>query len=334
LGVLDSLPAMTISAKAATLGAAAAKGSLTAKVAAAGGMLGAVFAPLVGCAGLWAGYRMSVDSAKSDKERAFAVASYKRLIAPIFGFFLAAGLVMFGGGLLMKVSTSLFVGLVIVLVLAYIAAMWLYGLWCYRARRKCLAEMTPAEVATQPRNAVWEYRSRFELLGLPFVHIRMGDRMAEPLKAWIAVGDCAVGVLFAFGGLAIAPISFGGCSVGLLGFGGLALAPIAVGGVGVGVWSFSGMALGWQAFGGCAIAWNAAWGGYAIAHDFALGGLARAAQTDPETVKQILHGNFFFKASNAVLPYLLVLNLAWLIPLLIQWRVVSAKIRRPRDAAC
>ena len=62
--------------------------------------------------------------------------------------------------------------------------------------------------------------------------------------------------------------------------------------------------------------------------DFVIGGLARAAQTDPETVKQILQTNLFFRGGSAVRPYLLWLNLAWLVPLLIQWRIVSSKSRR------
>src|SRR5271169_5658872 len=47
LGVLASLPALTISAKAATLGAAAAKGSAAAKAAGTMGLFGAIFVPLL-----------------------------------------------------------------------------------------------------------------------------------------------------------------------------------------------------------------------------------------------------------------------------------------------
>src|SRR5581483_3724133 len=45
IAVLAALPALTISAKAATLGAAAAKGSASAKVATATGVLGAILSP-------------------------------------------------------------------------------------------------------------------------------------------------------------------------------------------------------------------------------------------------------------------------------------------------
>jgi len=58
---------------------------------------------------------------------------------------------------------------------------------------------------------VWEYRSRFELLGLPLIHVRFGGslggriedrlkRSMKPLKAWFAVTDTfAIGGFFAYG---------------------------------------------------------------------------------------------------------------------------------------
>src|ERR1022692_947671 len=61
LGVLAALPALTISAKAASLGAAAAKGSATAKAAGAMGLLGAILTPLVVIFVNYTSYRMSMD---------------------------------------------------------------------------------------------------------------------------------------------------------------------------------------------------------------------------------------------------------------------------------
>src|SRR5450631_2414125 len=71
LGVLAALPALTISVKAATLGAAAAKGSATAKVAGAMGWFGAFLGPLLAFFGMWIGYRMSQESAQTDREREY-----------------------------------------------------------------------------------------------------------------------------------------------------------------------------------------------------------------------------------------------------------------------
>ena len=58
-------------------------------------------------------------------------------------------------------------------------------------------------------------------------HIRIGDRFSSlrgPVRGWIAVGHCAIGGLFAFGGMAIAPVSIGFCAFGLITWGALAAA--------------------------------------------------------------------------------------------------------------
>jgi hypothetical protein len=70
-----------------------------------------------------------------------------------------------------------------------------------------LADLSPAEQATKPAKPVWEYRSRFHLLGWPVVHIIVGGRLSAPIRAWIAVGDTAIGGLFAFGGLSRLTVS-------------------------------------------------------------------------------------------------------------------------------
>ena len=328
LSVLAALPAMTISTKAATVGAAAAKGSATAKAAGALGVLGSVLSPLLALWSLWSGYRTGMATARSDRERSFTKGFYWRLVGCIGGFFVIYFALMVGGATVLKGHVSLFVILVVGLALAYIISMVCFSIWCYRARKKMLANLTPAEIATKPTQAVWEYRSRFELLGLPFIHIRIGDRLGEPLRAWIAGGDCAMGVLFAFGGLAIAPVSVGGCAVGLFSFGGMSIGALALGGFGFGIWAFGGLAIGWQAFGGCAIAWNAAWGGYAIARDFALGGIVHAAQVNNALASQFMRGKLFFRVSERMLPHLFWMNLFWFIPMLIHRRVVARLNRK------
>jgi len=178
----------------------------------------------------------------------------------------------------------------------------------------------------------WEYRSQACLFGLPLVHIRIGDRFAilrQPVKAWIAVGNTALGGLFAFGGLAIAPLSLGGLSIGLLSFGGLAAGVVALGGVALGAWPlFGGLLVGWQAFGGCfTIAWSAAVGDFALAHDFALGGMARAAQVNNEAARQFIEPNGFFRCAQLVARHWLWINLFWIVPFFAQWLLIMRQRR-------
>jgi hypothetical protein len=144
-----------------------------------------------------------------------------------------------------------------------------------------------------------------------------------PVKAWIASGDCAIGLLFALGNVAIAPVSIGGSAIGLLSFGGCAVGLISLGGLSVGLWSFGVLAFGWKVFGACAIAWNAANGGIAIAHDFAFGGIAYALQANnPAAANYFQHEPFFYQPRR-LLFYLAWLNLLWVIPMLARWRIVK-----------
>src|SRR5262245_7809098 len=143
------------------------------------------------------------------------------------------------------------------------------GAWANRMFRE-LREKRAALALNRPPQPAWEYRSRLAWLGLPLVHVRFNRTAVSraPVKAWFAAGDFAFGLLFACGGLAIAPVSVGGIAIGLMPFGGAAMGLFAIGGFALGGWVFGGFALGWQAFGGCALAWNAAMGGLALARDF------------------------------------------------------------------
>ncbi|MDD5141252.1 MAG: RNA polymerase sigma factor [Verrucomicrobiales bacterium] len=164
------------------------------------------------------------------------------------------------------------------------------------------------------------------ILWRSLVHIRIGDRfdvLRKPVTAWIAVGNYAVGGLFAFGGVAIAPFCIGGLTIGLLPFGGLALGIMPLGGLALGVLAFGGVVIGWQAIGGCAIAWKAAVGGVAIAHDFALGGIASAAQANNSLAEQFIKPNLFFRSVMAMNRHWVWMNFIWIVPLFIQWRVVA-----------
>ena len=330
LGVLAALPALTLSAKAASLGVAAAKGSAAAKAAGAFGLFAALLSPLLGFLGMWLGYRTSIATALSERERAYTRNAYRWLCGSILGFFAILGIFMICGGSLVQSHVQVFVSLVFALALVYAVALAMFSVWTKRAREKLIATLTPEERATRPTQPVWEYRSQFELLGLPFIHFRSGDRLAAPVKAWIAAGDCAFGVLFAAGGLAVAPVSLGGCALGFFSTGGMALGALAIGGFGLGIWSFGGLAIGWQAFGGCAIAWQAACGGYAIAQEFAVGGLVHARQAGTDLAVKFMSQSPFMRISYVCLPYIYLLNLAWVVPMILHRRLMACR-KKPQS---
>ena len=326
--VLASLPVLATSAKAATLGAAAIKGGAMAKGAVAAGLLNGVLGPVLGVVGPWIQYRVFLAAAKTDHEREGIKSYYRKLFGIMLGFaILLVALIIFGGKFV-GTHPLLFAGALISLVGAYVfAAIWM-GSWANRMFRQLRTERAALE-GNNPAKPAWEYRSRLELFGLPLIHIRLSNSASDrsPVKAWIAAGDFAFGVLFAFGGLAIAPVSIGGLAIGLMPWGGAAVGLFAIGGFALGGCTFGGFAIGWQAFGGCALAWHAAMGGLASARDFALGGVAHAAQANNELASQFIKTNPFFKNMEILSRHIGWLNLLWLIPLVGWWRVLAKRAK-------
>lgn len=331
LAVLGTLPILSTSAKAATIGAAAVKGGALAKGTALAGLLNTFIAPALGFLGPWLQYRAFFAAARSDQERRSIRTYYRRLVSMVLGFaVLLAGLVLFGQRFV-SAHPGAFAGALIALVGAYVAAAVRMGTWANRMFRE-LRESQGAQGENGRAAPAWEYRSRAELLGLPLVHIRFNRSAAQrgPVRAWFAAGDFAFGVLFAFGGLAVAPVCVGGIAMGLMPWGGAAVGLFAIGGFALGGWVFGGFALGWQAFGGCALAWNAAMGGLAVARDVALGGVAHAAQANSEIASQFMKASQFFKRMEILSHYVGWLNLLWLIPLIGWWRMLKPGGHRQR----
>lgn len=172
-----------------------------------------------------------------------------------------------------------------------------------------------------------EYRTKAEFLGLPLVHVRFrgpGDsRMwPPPAKGWIALGDCAFGVLFAAGGFACGGLSLGGASVGLLAIGGGAGGFMALGGLAIGWWALGGLAIGAEAaLGGLAIAGKVALGGLAIAGKAAVGGQAIAPDVGGQAVREYFASHPFFHWGQAAARHarwLILLPLA--IPVILLWK--------------
>ncbi len=300
LGVLVALPILTTSTKAAALGATAAKGSAMAKSAGLAGLFNAILGPAFMFLSLYFGYKLEREDARSPARREFITKYYRILVACIVMFLLAVfSLTLLGWPLLLKSRPMLYVGLMIGLGVGYIIVVAALTLWMRRCLRKIrqqeIADNHPAPVFAP----VFEYRSKLNLLGLPLVHIRLrGGLDRGPVKGWFAAGDAAIGVIFAFGGLAIAPISFGGFAVGLLTLGGFAVGIVPLGGFSLGVWALGGLACGLQAFGGRAVGWTAAQGGLAIAHEVATGGVALARHANDAAAEAFMRDSTFWLCSR------------------------------------
>ena len=332
LAVLAALPALTMSAKAATLGATAATGSAAATGAGMLGLLGAIFTPLLVIFGNYASYRMSLDEARTEEERGHIKSTFRNslMIALAFSVALAAPLYWVCRN---EGNATVLWGLLLTqTIVIYFLAILAFVVASLPARRRYLAGILARECGGNFPPAAYEFRSRTSLLGWPLVHVRIGDRfdvMRGPVKAWIAIGSShAVGVLFASGGLAVAPISLGGIAIGLVPLGAIALGMFSLGAVSLGAWAYGAVAVGWQMFGGCGAAWNAAMGGVVVAHGFADGGIARAAQANTEVARHFMDQQLFFRMSRAIGNHAFWLMLAWVIPTALQARIVAVARRR------
>ncbi len=340
-GVLAALPVVAVSAKVAGLGAAAKGAGLL-------GLGGAILAPLLALLGMWTDYRLKQKAGQARRTLRSLKAYYRGIAVSVVVFALLCTALMVGGGRLARGHPALFAGLMIGMIAGYVLVLGVLARRLIAATRLVAAEPVAVERPARSQNARWEYRSRFELLGLPFVHLRFGGwfgartdgelaARAQALKAWIAITDTsAVGVLFAYGARAIAPISIGAFAIGIVSFGGLAVGALAIGGLGGGIWAVGPFAFGWQAFGGgSAIAWNAGWGGqYAVARQFAFGQVASAAQVNNEVVRRLLDSSLFFRTCLSKLTFARMISITWLwaVPLIVSqivqgWRVVRR--RRP-----
>jgi RNA polymerase sigma factor (sigma-70 family) len=283
LGVIGALPAFSASAVAASVASAAAKGSFLAKAA---GFL-AVFTALVGLGTSllsgYAGVRASLNVMRTRRERTLLFRQLKVAVA---------GAVLFIGALFALIFPLRFwsnyprtvVILGVVLSLAY--SVWLIAtiVSFTREARTVRAEAERQEPElfrdTWPgtsRRPV-EYRSRATLLGLPLIHVRSipPHEGAGPALGWVAIGDRAVGILFAMGALATGTVSVGSVSVGVVAVGGVSLGVVSLGGVAFGFLVLGSLAAGVFALGAFAIGWTGSSGAIAVARYFALGGLAIA----------------------------------------------------------
>jgi RNA polymerase sigma factor (sigma-70 family) len=303
LAVTTSLPAAAVSTKAAVVGTTAAKGGAIVKGAGLAGIFMSIVTPLLMVLGWWKWYRSFSKVARPEVRRIYKI-YFLGIALSVVGMVFVISFLQDHGRFLIKTNPPLFIGLYIGVILGYFAMISLFARWFFRAIKK-LNEGDPAgESAAMMSQAFprWEYRSRFELLGLPFIHIRFGSPSRASwkrpaVKAWIAVSDAfAVGVLFAYASVAIAPISIGACAVGILAYGAMGVGVLGIGGFGFGIWCFGAFAVGWQAFADTAIAWNAAAGGqYAVAHDFAAATSATAIHANDPLAIHVIESNPFFR---------------------------------------
>lgn len=334
LGVLAALPLLATSAKAAAIGATAAKGSATAKAAAAVGLFGAFFAPVIGILAGVLGTKISIDSAQSPRDRQFRV----KMAWINWSLVLAFNVLLTGGIFLAR---SYWTTHPVLLTWAIISVAFVYGVlivwlafWTLSRQRRIgleeAAGLSSGVVSNGPRSI--EYRSPWTLLGWPLIHIHFGGAAGQrlPAKGWIACGNVAYGILFASGGIAVGAVSMGGIAVGGVAIGGCTLGLLTFGGMAFGIFATGGLAVGYMACGGAAIAWLAACGGAAVAHNFALGGATLAQHANDPAARTFARNSVLLSHAYLFMNLSILLGCLSMVPGVLYWRKQSHRQRAGR----
>ena len=319
VGVLAALSGLADQANGAT-SAVTMYGIATKATATAGGIGSLATLPFLGIATIWAEYRQCLGWIPSPDDRTEARWMYRRLLLWVFGCAVVfGGLLLWARNVNLEDRTLLAWAILGFLAVQALGIVSLIGAARYARRKRQREENFSHASSPDLSKPRWEYCSSLRLLGLPLLHIRLGKPgWSSKVTAWIAVGNCAIGGVFALGEVAVAPLSIGGVAIGIL----------PLGGCGIGVFALGGLAVGWQAFGGLALAWNAALGVVAVAHDFALGGISSAGALNDARASLAIETGPFFTGVKWGVRHLVWLNVLWLLPL-----VTKASKGGPRAVA-
>lgn len=294
VSVLAALPNLAVpTAKAAGLGAVAAKASSSAKAV-------GLIAFLASISGFISGFfalRMNLDQARTPVERR-AVVKTTIIFITVPMAIVAGLLLMIWGAVAMEESRVGFAIASQVLVFCFVLLFPLLTARLLNAQ----ARLRSRERAANPdlfsedeaeAAAKKEYRSKATLFGVPLVHVKfaMAEEGEPPVFAWIALGDKAYGLLFALGGFAAAPVSVGIVTAGLVTCSVVGIGLFGIGTVGIGILALGAMAIGVHAYGSLsAVGWEAATGGgFAIAREGAIGPIAFADQVNNEQAAEIIN---------------------------------------------
>ena len=150
-----------------------------------------------------------------------------------------------------------------------------------------------------------EYKSALRLFGIPLIHFQFGTPEIGESAAigWIAGGSKAYGVIFAWGLIAVAPISVGVISVGVFTIGAVGLGIFSVGAVAIGLIGFGASAIGYKAYSSLSsLGWESAFSqGFSLAKDAAIGTFAYAEEVNNQIAYEISDLSWFSQSYQWIL---------------------------------
>jgi len=327
--VLTALHAIAPPTAAAAIGTSATKvgsmfklGTFLIYLAAFSGIISSFF-----------GLRASLDQSRTEQERRLTIK-----VVSIF-MILAAGYVlgMFGLKSLALSATDnikLYAFGSQLIVMAFVVGYiyFVYRMFTQTRKLRAQERIFNSQAFTRPVDQKGakqrEYISKFCLLGAPLFHCQFGmsENGDKAAFGWIAVGSRAHGLLFAWGGVAIAPISVGIVSLGIISIGAVGVGIIGIGTVGIGVIGFGASAVAYKAYGSLsALGWESAWSnGFSMAQDAALAPIAYATAVNDEQAATISNLTLLGESYQWVLGFI---SLVVIIPSIIHAYNVRLRMR-------
>ncbi len=317
--VMSIISTIAPPAKAAALGAGAAKTSSLFKLA-------SVFTFLAVCSGLISSYfglKSSLNQSRTKQERHFVV-KVVTLFISFAVIYIVGMLVLKYLALNMAESADTFALLSQLLVLAFVLSYVVLvsrvfiGMAELRAKERIFNPQAFTREADQPDAKQREYKSKFTLMGLPLIHIQFGmpEVTDKPAVGWIAGGSYARGLLFAWGGVAIAPISVGIVSFGVFTIGAVGFGLFSMGTVAIGFIAFGASAIGYKAYASLSsLGWQSAFSsGFSVANEAAIAPIAYAEHVNNSLAADIMNLTLFsqnYQWALAAIAFLVIIPAIW-----------------------
>lgn len=330
-GVLAALAMATPPAKAAGMGMTAAKLGSTFKWA----TIATFLATVSGFVSSFFALQANLDQSRTKRERRAVVRTVATFlgvamvfVAGLFGLrFLALGPHGSPGFLTLLSQVVVMVFVVGYLVLTVRLLKGMRALRTAERRRRPDLFQSPED---QPGSRKREYKSRLALFGVPLVHVlfAMPEEGEKPAVGWIAAGHRAYGLLFAWGGFAVAPVSVGIISCGIVTVGAVGFGLISMGTVGIGVLAIGAAAIGYKAYASLSsLGWESAFSqGFSIAKEAAIGPIAYAEQVNNEMASSISNLSMADQSHPLILS---IMALLVIVPVVWHSRAVRKKFRKP-----
>mgnify|MGYP001949097371 CR=1 FL=1 len=329
-GVAAVLTDVTKSAAAATLGASSIKTTSIFKFT----TLVTVLASFSGLISSFLGLKASLYQSRTENEKklSFKVVGLYISLAFIWlvSMFLLKNIALSdaGNALLYSIIAHLIVFMFVVSYLGLTFAA-LRQIRKLRAQERIFQPEAFTRELDQQNSNAREYKSGLCLFGIPLMHFQFGTpELGEPAAiGWIAGGSKAYGVIFAWGLIAVAPISVGVISVGIFTIGAVGIGLLSLGAVAIGILSFGSSAIGYKAYAALSsLGWESAYSnGFSAAKDAAVGTFGYAREVNNTLAYEISNMSFFNQSYQWILA---VIALFVIVPAYLHFKSVRIRMKK------